>query len=300
MKNSRILPLLIPLCAAFATAVLPTPAEAGLPTATVLAVQSISARHPAAKNGTVEISAVSTRIEIVGTDAAELTVTGELPDGWKLEITPGKRKTKIKVEPPRRSKAKPGHLVIHVPSGSQLRAAAVSGDLTITGVSGDVTTSAVSGNLRVDGGKGELVAGTVSGDMSISGPIRRATLKAVSGNVDAKGLRGALTLGSVSGNVTLTDVELSRSNVKNVSGNIRIEGALEGGGPHRIVSHSGDVELRLPAGQALDLSLRTFSGSVKNALGGVKGSKKHDVVIGSGGPTVEISTFSGNIVLGVS
>jgi hypothetical protein len=79
-------------------------------------------------------------------------------------------------------------------------------------------------------------------------------------------------------------------------------GALGHGGPFKLTSHSGNVELRLPENAEGAFELSTFSGSIETDLGGVvergrKPGEKLRVDRGAGGPDVRVRTFSGNITV---
>ena len=61
----------------------------------------VSEKAPAAANGAVNVTAVSTELEIVGTSRKEVAVTGDLPDGFKLTVTRKNKSTEIQVQPPK-------------------------------------------------------------------------------------------------------------------------------------------------------------------------------------------------------
>ena len=87
-----------------------------------------------------------------------------------------------------------------------------------------------------------------------------------------------------------------RGNVQSVSGNLVVGGSV--GGALTLESHGGNVELRLPSGTNAQVQVETFSGGLRSDFGdGGSRGRERRVTIGRGGPTVSITTFSGDVKL---
>ena len=88
----------------------------------------------------------------------------------------------------------------------------------------------------------------------VSGPITLANLK--DGFVEATSVGGPVTLNNVCGkNVSVEHHRRARS---------RYTGDFAGGGQYSISSHSGTIDVTMPASASVDVSARSVSGSVEN------------------------------------
>ena len=133
-----------------------------------------------------------------------------------------------------------------VPHGTSLKAKTASADTTVTGRLGALEINGVSGDLRV--------RGEISGD---------ARLKTVSGDARIEQVGGALTAQTVSGDVQVGPVGGS-SEVKTVSGDIRVDGVRSG--DVRFTSISGDIEIGISAGSAVDVDAGSTSGDLSSEV----------------------------------
>ena len=98
--------------------------------------------------------------------------------------------------------------------------------------------------------------------------------------------------------------------MKSVSGNVEFAGSLGKGGRYDINSHSGNIRLALAGNTGFELNANSFSGSIRSdfpvTLGGTSdrndrrragpGRATH-AVYGDGSATLNIRTFSGDIVI---
>ena len=135
----------------------------------------------------------------------------------------------------------------------------------------------------------------MSGPVDLLGSVNELDLTAMSGPVRVTNAGGRVEIEAVSGSVTLNGSRL-RGNVQSVSGTVVVGGTL--GGPLSVESHSGDVELRLPRGAAAEVEITTYNGDFRSDFGNGRGSShERHVTIGRGGPTVSITTFSGDVKL---
>jgi DUF4097 and DUF4098 domain-containing protein YvlB len=199
-----------------------------------------------------------------------------------------------------------------VPATATVDVKSISGNVTVTGVQGVVRAESISGTVRTSATP-KLTAKTVSGDLELVSAPADADLTAstISGNIRAKGLTvRTLDLGSVSGDLTITDISCDRLGVKSVSGSVEFVGTLAKGGRYEINSHSGSIRLALAGNTGFELNANSFSGSIRSdfpvTLGG--SSDRNDrrrygpgrathAVYGDGSATLNIRTFSGDIVI---
>jgi DUF4097 and DUF4098 domain-containing protein YvlB len=202
-------------------------------------------------------------------------------------------------------------------------------DFTISiPVAAKVEIHSVSGSLRLEGLKGELRGDTVSGDITGNGLGRVAELKTMSGDVRINGIEsdGPLVLSamsgdttvenlkarsveanSISGDVRLTNCTCDRVHLQSVSGDLGYVGQITRSGRYEIKTHSGGIRLSVPNGAGFEIDANSFSGDIsfdppittvlsRGGRGPMPGKAAHGVV-GNGGASVELSSFSGDIVV---
>lgn len=205
---------------------------------------------------------------------------------------------------------------ISLPASAGIEVHSISGGVKVTNVQGAVRTDTISGDLTMSGTPMLESAKSVSGTISLTGVSSDGDLAAgtVSGNLIAKGIKvRGLDLGSISGDVTVADVTCDRLGVKLVSGNVEFRGGIMKGGRYEITSHSGDVRLILANPAGFELNANSFSGSVRSDLpltitsqsdrrdrrrdGGRDMSHSIQATYGDGSATLNVRTFSGDIVL---
>ena len=161
----------------------------------------------------------------------------------------------------------------------------------------------ISGNIEIAGIDGEVNAKTVSGSVNVSDIMGSCSIKTVSGRIRIHQVQGSVRANSVSGGIVIQSDSPSEKSLTaaTVSGNVQFNGRLNPDGMYAINCHSGTITLNLPNNSNFVINASTFSGSIKSDfdiknLSANKGSRKKFVgTVGSGGSTVELSTFSGKI-----
>jgi DUF4097 and DUF4098 domain-containing protein YvlB len=146
----------------------------------------------------------------------------------------------------------------------------------------------ISGNIELADTKveGALEAGTISGTVRLR-------------NVTAR----SLAINSVSGNVELDDVTAERIEAQVISGNITFAGDLERNGRYELTSHSGNIRLAVAAGTGFQVEATSFSGSITSdipiATQGQDGRRSRALrgTVGGGGAVLDLTTFSGTILI---
>ena len=183
---------------------------------------------------------------------------------------------------------------------SSVKCRTISGDIYLKNISGDTELKTTSGEITVQDLAGAFEAESVSGDLNLKNIIGNVDLKTTSGEIEVRKLKGSFEAGSVSGDV---DVE-SFSNadeieIETVSGDISLEGILLPNGSYTLGSHSGDIRLEIPASSDFELQTRTSSGDMdcdfELKVSGKIDRKQLQGIVGKGGSSLNISTFSGDI-----
>jgi DUF4097 and DUF4098 domain-containing protein YvlB len=282
------------------------------------------------RDGRVSISNISGDIVVTGGSGDEVSIDavkrtrGDRSELASIEIAVEERAGRVDIRAEhdrvrRRNDSASVDFTVTVPASASLDVHSVSGSVKVTGVRGAVRAESVSGNVTTADTPNLEHAKSVSGDVSLTGAAAEGDLSAgsVSGNITARGLKArGLDLGSVSGEVILTDVTCDRLTIKTVSGNVEYAGAIARNGRYEINTHSGTVRLALANPSGFELNANSFSGSIRSDLpltiGGDSsrdrdssrgrrrdGNDSHTMraTFGDGSATLEVRTFSGDIVI---
>ncbi len=106
----------------------------------------------------------------------------------------------------------------------------------------------------------------------------------------------------VTGKIELTEVsEASVVDGNTVTGAVIYDGEINRDGRYTLKTHTGRIEMTLPADSSFDLEANTFSGKIQSdfeiKVSGRISKKRISGVVNKGGPLVKLSTFSGDIYL---
>ncbi len=277
---------------------------------TARAERPVDETRSASPSGSISIELVAGSVTVVGTDVAELRVTGSLgddveeldfdedSDGWSIEVKipddHGKR---------RRERDIAADLEVQVPRGSRLDIEGVSASVAVSGVSGEIDAASVSGAVSVSGGSREVEAESVSGAVTVTDVDGSVAAESVSGQVELQNVAGEIEASTVSGNIRIAAGSVSDVEIETVAGEVHFQGSPSSGSVD-IETHSGNVEALLPAALGASFELESFSGSIDNGFGPqAQRSDRYEpgtsveFTTGSGGVDVTIETFSGNITL---
>jgi DUF4097 and DUF4098 domain-containing protein YvlB len=89
-----------------------------------------------------------------------------------------------------------------------------------------------------------------------------------------------------------------------ISGNVTLSGNLDANGRYELTSHSGDVMVSVPASAGFQIEATSFSGSINTDIpitmsGGQPGRRNRSIrgTVGNGGALLDVTTFSGSIVI---
>jgi len=199
---------------------------------------------------------------------------------------------------------------ITAPAGVRIAAKSVAGSVKVSGIKGELTLEAVSGSVRVSD------AGRISSAKSLAGGVEILDSR-LDGVLEVSSVAGPVVLrhvrvrrieaGSVSGGLTLEDVECDRAELTSFSGTVEFTGPLARGGRYEMKSHTGDVRITVTGGAGFEFDATTFSGSLRSDLPLTNRAAERPErrmtrrslqgTSGDGGAVLELSTFSGNVVI---
>jgi DUF4097 and DUF4098 domain-containing protein YvlB len=302
------------------------------------AQQRVDARHPASASSTVEIH-VAGSLRVIGWNRNEVHVTGTMArPNDRIVIEGSGRSVTVRTRADR-GRALPANLEIRVPGGASVEVtggqgpvhvAGVAGSVEIVNQGGPVTVAGASrrveitsagGPVTVEGQTGSLEITSMGGAVRVSASVRERTeINSLGGPVDVTGavndievnsMGGGVRITSTSGRVEVTSVANNievrgsrlRGSIQSVSGNVLVISTAPLAGALSMDSHSGSVELRLPARAGATVNVTTFSGRFETDIAVEtrrESRRERQVVVPGGGPTVSINTFSGSVKLGRS
>ncbi len=198
---------------------------------------------------------------------------------------------------------------IAAPAGTRMTIGSISGSIRVTDIKGDLTVNTISGAVHVANAGRIASAKSVSGDVEVADTQIDGALDAqsISGNVAVRRVSARrIDLGTVSGGVTIQDVQSERVEGHSVSGNVDFTGALARNSRYELNSHSGSVRIIVGGGVGFELEADSFSGSVRCDLpitmpGGDRDERGRRRAIrgvyGDGSAVLDVTTFSGSIVI---
>lgn len=304
------------------------------------AQEAIDRTVPTGATGAVEIVNPAGDIQVVGSSRSEIRITGRLGSGTeRLEVENAGGRVSIRVVLPREGRQiRPTQLVVHLPAGKSVVARGISADVEVAGVTGPVEAVSASGDVSVEGNPAQVTARSTSGDVglrvntgalrahstsgdidvagtvrgsatveSVSGDVKMSatsvdlTAKTVSGDLELRGVSRRATASSVSGNVAILASNLSLASLESVSGDLTVQGNVQNDAVFKAQSHSGNVELILPASVSADFQATTFSGQIVNEFGPeARRTSQHtpgkELRFSTGrGGVIDVRTFSGNV-----
>jgi DUF4097 and DUF4098 domain-containing protein YvlB len=192
---------------------------------------------------------------------------------------------------------------VTVPSGTEVTAKSVSGNVDVQGVRGELEVESVSGEVTVTDAAQLILAKSVSGNVEVASAGSETLaleISSVSGDVDSRSVRAReLRLNSVSGDVDVSDASCERVELNTVSGDVRYTGSLAPSGRYEFKSHSGDVRITIPGDVGFELEAQSFSGEIESdfalTVHSLRRQRNVSGTFGDGSAVINATTFSGDI-----
>src|SRR5512146_3025924 len=233
-----------------------------------------------------------------------------------------------------------GPVTVHVASGSQILANAtlhadeMEIDQTHNGSrvelfthsvqqhpTGDVSrvafdaTHPAHSNLIIHSAAGPISIEKLHGDVNADGDLANIDVHDVgNGHVHLRTLKGTINVAnvtdghveitSVSGPVTLNNVSGPHVEVNTTNGIITYTGMFSDSGDYEFTTHSGDINVALPANASVDVAARSVTGKVENDFPfrpkqhvpfPVTSGRAFAGTSNSGGSSVQLRSYSGTI-----
>ena len=205
---------------------------------------------------------------------------------------------------------------VTAPAATKISARSLSGSLRVTDITGELNLTSLSGDVVVTNGEHVMTAKSTSGDVQLENVRSPIGLDAssVSGTLTVRNSRAPrMRLNTISGNLAVRDSVSERIDAQSISGDVEFVSPLERNGRYDLSSHSGTIRV-VPTGDAgFELDATSFSGSIRSELtltnqtqggadygrpGGGGRTRSLSGTFGDGSALLDVSTFSGTVIIG--
>ena len=274
------------------------------------AQQQVNLRRAASPDLSLRIQGAFASLRVIGWAKDSVVITGTLPRGFKLEGGFGgadgapSRSGKIFVEGPDAMGPSGGTLEVRVPANATLWAKAFSATIDVSAVTGSLDLNIVSGSVQVSGTPRELSVASMDGTITVYGSPMWTRLKTADGDIVMRGGSTDAAFTTVSGTIRQSDGALERARFETVTGGIEFFGDLARGAAFNVDTHSGAVDIRLPAKPSVEIDAASITGTIENQLGRQRAEVGRDgrgatliTSLGQGNARLIIRTFKGSIRL---
>lgn len=273
-------------------------------------MQKIERRFAATPNVSLRMSGSVGTIRVTGWDKDSVLILATIPKGARFELfvggdgrspVPG---AKMYIESSDDQSVASGVFELRLPKNGRAWIKSGTANIDASDVVGGLDLNTIGGSVHVAGNPRELQVEAMDAAVSIDGSPPWLRVKTATGDITLRGSSGDAVLSSVSGIVRAEGGSLERARVETVTGGVVLATDFAAGGDVAVESHSGTVELRLPAKGEFEVSASTITGSIDNRFDyhlpkpGHEGRGQELEIgrgMGRGGATVR--TFKGTIVL---
>lgn len=242
------------------------------------------------------------RITVRAWDRAEVRVVAQV-EGGSLGFEAGAMRVLLGDQ----GGAGDGRYEVTMPRGARLSVAAVNTDVEADGVQGGLEVESATGDVRLTNVGGPVRAELMAGSLRIARGDGDFRIALAAGDVILDDVAGRLEAETVSGDITARGARLRELRLETTSGSLTYEGTVVPDGRYELVTHSGDVRLRLPDGTRARLDAETYNGEFSSDFpvtmqpGAPRGTRRrrYELHVGDGtGPLIRVGSFNGDIHLG--
>lgn len=255
-------------------------------------------------NGAIELELGAGEIRVNAWTRAEVQIVATAERGV---ISAALSSNRIQMEADQRRLPAGGtRFTLNVPVGVRVSVATGSASIVVNGTRGDLDLETRSGSIEASEASGRIDVEATSGRVALQRLNGTVSVAVITGTVTISEVEGELDIETTSGRVQVERSNVRRLTFESVSGSLDYAGLLGATGPHRIETHSGNVNLRLPASFAATIDLDTFSGELRPidfslvalpATARGRDSGRLRFAVNGGGAPLIIETFSGDVFL---
>jgi hypothetical protein len=254
--------------------------------------------------GAVRIYNLVGSVRVIGWKRDSVAVRGTLGKGDVLHMGGSGAGMKMFVEGLDDRNPAPANIEIMVPMRSKVWVKTATANIDVSGVTGSLDLYVVSGDISVKGDPADLNAEAIDGSITIVGSPAWVRAKSASGNVSLDGSSSDVTISTVSGQIDVDGTKFEKAKFESITGSIRFAGSFQRGGLVNFDTHSGSIEIGIPAGSPADFDIISIAGNITNKLssgkpipGRYNRGAELSTVSGPGGVRVVVRSFKGTVAL---
>jgi DUF4097 and DUF4098 domain-containing protein YvlB len=255
-------------------------------------------------NGAVRIYNLVGSVRVIGWARDSVAVRGTTGKGSALHMGGARQGMKMFVEGLDDRNPEPSNIEVMVPARAKVWVKTATASIEVSGVTGSLDLYVVSGDIKVNGNPADVNAEAIDGSITIVGSPAWVRAKSASGNVSLDGSSSDITISTVSGRIDVDGTRFEKAKFESVTGSIRFAGTFERGGLSNFDTHSGSIEIGIPAGSPADFEIVSIAGKVSNKLtsarpvaGRYGRGAELNTSSGGGGTRVVVRSFKGTVVL---
>ena len=268
------------------------------------AQQKVERRHATTRDVYVRLNGAFGALRVTAWAHDSVAILGSLPKGTRVDggasEAPSKG-MKYYFESPTGGPAT-GRIELFVPAGATVWAKAANAVIEVAGVSGGLDLNVIGGSITVGGTPRELNIESMDGAVTVTGTPGWMRVKTATGNVTVNGSSPDAGFTTVGGTITLGGGDYERLRIESVTGNVSFAGTMRRAGSLTIDSHSGTIDLVLPARASLDIEATTIAGTILNQVtarrptpGREGRGEELSLGLGIGDARATVRSFKGNI-----
>lgn len=259
---------------------------------------------PLNPDGSIRIHNTVGSVKVTGWARDSVAVRGLLGKGNTFHMGGGRAGIKMFVEGMDERNPAAATIEVMVPAKSKIWVKTATANIDVSGVTGSLDLYVVGGRINVTGNPGDINAEAIDGSISVVGSPGWMRAKSASGDVRLDGSSADVTISTVSGKIDADGSGFERAKFETVTGSIRFAGSFRRGGLVNFDTHSGSVEVGIPAGSPADFDVVSIAGAITNKLtssrpvaGRYGRGSELNTTSGNGGTRVAIRSFKGPVVL---
>lgn len=265
--------------------------------------QKINRRIAIAADASIRINNLAGPTRIIGWDQDSLVATGMAPRGVSFFMGGAGRLAKMGLERDEEGSAVVSPMLeVRVPRGARVWVKSTDGSIEASDMTGELDLTSAGGSITVNGSLRVVSAETIEGDIEVTGPSPLVRVKTGGGRIALRRPGGDVSASTVSGPIVASEATPASARLETISGPVTFEGEVDRSGTLDIQTHSGDVELHLPAKIAAEFDLQSMDGAIVTSPPldqrmVMKPAKGQPVVFatGGGGARIVVRSFKGKI-----
>lgn len=264
----------------------------------------VERKIPLGMEGALRIVNMVGSVVVHGWNKDTVLVRGTLNPADRFFAGGGYTGAKMFVESENDRDPKPAKLEVWVPSRVRLWIKTATANIDVSDVTGGLDLYVVSGTITVNGNPHELNAEAIDGDIHVAGSPSWLRAKTATGSITFQGASSDVGLSTVSGPINVDGGIFERAKLETVTGDITFGGKLDRSGAFDFDTHSGSVDIAIPEGTSVGVSVVTIAGTITNDLskkaptpGRFGRGAELTMDLSGGGAKVSVRTFKGPVTL---